>query len=182
MQSERLRKRTLRRRFGAVAILIALAAAGSSWVPGRHARRRPFTGHPQKSPKCRGRRGSGHRHRTVHPLPAIVDSSFSDADPSGSGVAAAKAAAAANGFPDGGNSTVVVNLPPESGPFKNKAGYAEVIVTFNQPRYLSRMWGGESIPVVARAVSRAGEHEHRDHGAESTVKNALIGSHLEPAT
>ena len=78
----------------------------------------------------------------VH-YPAIEASDFSNCDPGGAGAAAALASAAANGFPDGeGTSTVVVNIPPASGPFKNKAGYAEVVVTFNQPRYFSRIWGG----------------------------------------
>ena len=87
--------------------------------------------------------------------PAIEDSNFSNGDPGGAGAAAAMASAAVNGFADGdGRSTVVVNLPPASGPFKDEAGYAEVVVTFNQPRYLSRLWGEASIPVVARAVSR----------------------------
>lgn len=87
--------------------------------------------------------------------PDIVDSNFSDCDPDGAAATAALASAAENGFPDSGASNVVVNIPPESGRFADQAGYAEVIVRFNQPRYISRIWGGASIPVVARAVSRA---------------------------
>ncbi len=177
MQSERLRKRTLRRR-GAVAILIALllpVLLGFLVVTLEGGLSRDTRRKVQNAADAAALAAA--TELFIH-YPAIVDSSFSDADPSGSGVAAAKAAAAANGFPDGGNSTVVVNLPPESGPFKNKAGYAEVIVTFNQPRYLSRMWGGESIPVVARAVSRA-RWAGTNIGImvlDPAVKNALIGS------
>jgi Flp pilus assembly protein TadG len=49
-------------------------------------------------------------------------------DPDGTAAAKAMDNAAANGF-----TNVVVNIPPQSGYFTGKAGYAEVIVTYNQP-------------------------------------------------
>src|SRR6516225_8121735 len=58
--------------------------------------------------------------------------------------------ATANGFKDGdGDDTVVVNIPPTSGPFTGLAGYAEVIITYNQPRYFSGVFGSGPIPVKA---------------------------------
>ncbi len=76
-------------------------------------------------------------------------------DPNGAGVAAALASAQTNGFAnDGTHSTVAVNIPPASGPFTGKLGYAEVIVTFYQPRYFSGIWGGTATPVVGRSVAR----------------------------
>ena len=76
-------------------------------------------------------------------------------DPNGAAAAAALASASANGFPnDGSHSTVTVRLPPTSGPFTGRAGYAEVIVTFYQDRYFSGIWGAAKSPVVARSVAR----------------------------
>ncbi|MHB0956476.1 MAG: pilus assembly protein TadG-related protein [Pirellulaceae bacterium] len=114
----------------------------------------------------------------VH-YPAIEASDFHDGDPGGAGVSAALASAADNGFQDGvGDSSVVVNIPPTSGPFKNEAGYAETVVTFNQTRYFSRIWGGTSTPVLGRAVAR-GRWMATNIGImvlEPTAKNALIAS------
>jgi Flp pilus assembly protein TadG len=65
-----------------------------------------------------------------------------------------------NGFTRG---NVVINIPPLSGPFKNgtpnvtptdKNSYAEAIVTYNQGRYFSNVFGGGAIPITARAVAR----------------------------
>jgi Flp pilus assembly protein TadG len=65
-----------------------------------------------------------------------------------------------NGFT---RSNVVINIPPLSGPFKNgtpnvtptdKNSYAEAIVTYNQGRYFSNVFGGGTIPITARAVAR----------------------------
>ena len=66
------------------------------------------------------------------------------------GTAAAKALAVttANGFPP-----PIVNIPPLSGPFMGKPGYVEVIVTMEQKRYFSRIWGTGDMPVSARAVA-----------------------------
>jgi Flp pilus assembly protein TadG len=64
--------------------------------------------------------------------------------------------AAANGYTnDTTHSTVTVNIPPQSGEFVNKAGYAEVIVQFNQSRSFSNIFASGAIPVKARAVARA---------------------------
>src|SRR5262245_37789512 len=77
------------------------------------------------------------------------------ADSHGIASAAAFQVASGNGYTnDGETSTVVVNIPPASGPYANKAGYAEVIVTYQVTRAFSRIWGSDTIPVTARAVSR----------------------------
>lgn len=85
--------------------------------------------------------------------PTIV--SLNTADPGGKAATAALKSASDNGCPNNGtDTTVVVNIPPQSGPFTNKIGYAEVIITYNQPRYFSAIWGSTSTPVVARAVAK----------------------------
>src|SRR5262245_10200446 len=92
--------------------------------------------------------------------PAIEASNFQNYDPNGSLNAAALASAATNGFSnDGTNSTVTVNIPPKSGPFTSKPSpdkfcYAEVIVTCNQPRYFSKLWGSTPTTITTRAVAR----------------------------
>jgi hypothetical protein len=87
--------------------------------------------------------------------PAIAASNDTTLDPGGRGAAAARSWAAANGFPDDGTtSSVVVNIPPAGGAFAGKAGYAEVTITYHQPRYFSGVWGGATLPVSARAVAR----------------------------
>jgi Flp pilus assembly protein TadG len=70
-------------------------------------------------------------------------------DPSGVAAAMAQANAQANGFTD-----VTVNIPPLSGYFTGQAGYAEVIVNYDQPRYFSTIWGTTSTRVTGRAVGR----------------------------
>src|SRR5262249_54935628 len=50
-------------------------------------------------------------------------------DPNGTAAAAATASAAAKGF---SSPPPVVNIPPLSGPFAGKPGYAEVIITYSQ--------------------------------------------------
>ncbi len=88
--------------------------------------------------------------------PTIVAANFTIADPNGSAKAAALANAAQNGYAnDGVHSTVTVNIPPQSGPFAGLIGYAEVLISFNQPRYLSSIWNSQPVPVQARAVSLA---------------------------
>src|SRR5438105_3344121 len=86
--------------------------------------------------------------------PAIVASNYTNFDPNKDGETAAKASASANGFPNGSTATVTVNIPPATGPFTGKVGYAEVTITYNQPRYFSTIWGGSTIPVSARSVAR----------------------------
>ena len=76
-------------------------------------------------------------------------------DPNGQAAAAALKNAGDNGFADNGADTdVVVNIPPKSGPFTGQVGYAEVIITYRQPRYFSTVWGSTATPVVARAVAK----------------------------
>jgi hypothetical protein len=76
-------------------------------------------------------------------------------DPGGTAAQTARSTAAANGFQDGdGDDTVVVNVPPLSGPFVGQPGYVEVIITYKQPRYFSNIFGAGPIPVSARAVAR----------------------------
>lgn len=69
---------------------------------------------------------------------------------------AALTVAAQNGYTndEGGATTVTINIPPASGPYAGKAGYAEVIVTYSQPRYFSRTLGADNIQIGARAVAR----------------------------
>jgi hypothetical protein len=87
--------------------------------------------------------------------PAIAASHYTDYDPNGAGTIAAFASATANGFPnDLSRSTVSVNIPPQSGPFLGKAGYAEVIITLHQERGFSRIWSAATLPVTGRAVAR----------------------------
>jgi hypothetical protein len=86
-------------------------------------------------------------------------------DPNGTAKAAALAAASANGFTHGVNSTVTVNILPQSGPFTTVPGHAEVIITFNQPRHFSKLFGSTAIPIRGRAVAR---------GRKTVIRNAII--------
>ncbi|HLJ92298.1 MAG TPA: pilus assembly protein TadG-related protein [Gemmataceae bacterium] len=75
-------------------------------------------------------------------------------DPSGTAAASALATASANGYTnDGVTSIVTVNIPPESGDNKGKAGFAEVIVQYNLRRGFSAIWGKGTLPVIARSVA-----------------------------
>src|SRR5262249_39465822 len=75
-------------------------------------------------------------------------------DPNGTAKASGRSVAAANGYTnDGTNSTVTINIPPASGNFAGKAGYAEAIVQFNQQRSFSRIFGTGRISISARAVA-----------------------------
>jgi hypothetical protein len=74
-------------------------------------------------------------------------------DKNGTAAKSATTTATANGYTSG-NSTVTINIPPKSGDHVNTAGYAEVIVTYNQGRFFSSIWGQSTIPVSARAVAR----------------------------
>jgi Flp pilus assembly protein TadG len=71
------------------------------------------------------------------------------------------AIATANGYTNGvSNAVVTIRMSPQkyfSGPDEGAvipAGYAEVTIQYNQPRYFSAAIGSQSIPVVARAVAR----------------------------
>jgi hypothetical protein len=100
-------------------------------------------------------------------------------DPGGQAAAAAQQRATDNGFPNNGTTnTVVVNIPPVSGPFTGQIDYAEVIITYKQPRYFSAIWGSTPLPVVARAVAR-GAWKGSGDGVivlDPTVKSALNAS------
>jgi Flp pilus assembly protein TadG len=77
------------------------------------------------------------------------------ADVGGTAKSSALSIGSKNGYTnDGTHSTVTVNIPPQSGNFVNKAGYAEVIVTWNQTRGFSAIYGSGTIPVSARAVAQ----------------------------
>jgi hypothetical protein len=76
-------------------------------------------------------------------------------DTSGTAQASALNVASSNGYKnDGTTSTVTVNIPPLAGNFAGKPGYAEVVVTWNQSRGFSRIFGTGTIPVSARAVAQ----------------------------
>lgn len=88
------------------------------------------------------------------------------ADSSGSAAKSAQTTATANGFTNDTNgATVTVNIPPQSGTFSGQAGYAEVIIQYNQPRCFSGVFGSGAIPVKARAVAR---------GMQKPYSNAAI--------
>lgn len=73
-------------------------------------------------------------------------------DLSGTANTAATTVAADNGYATG----VVVNIPPKTANttyFNGKAGYVEVIITYQQPRYFSTIWGSTKTPVIAHAVA-----------------------------
>jgi hypothetical protein len=80
---------------------------------------------------------------------------YAGKDTPGTAQQAALEVAKANGYSnDGTRSVVTVNIPPQSGPYKGTDGYAEVLVTYHQPRSFSQIFGSGAIPVRARAVSR----------------------------
>jgi Flp pilus assembly protein TadG len=77
------------------------------------------------------------------------------ADPTGSASNSAFTTATANGYAnDGTTSVVTVNIPPKTGPFTGLNGYAEVLITYNQGRLFSSIWGDAALQVNARAVAR----------------------------
>jgi hypothetical protein len=63
-------------------------------------------------------------------------------------------ASSAAGADNSNTSLVEVNIPPKSGPYAGKDSYVEVLVTYHQQRYFSRVFGADPIPVKARAVAR----------------------------
>jgi hypothetical protein len=76
-------------------------------------------------------------------------------DTAGTAKQSALTTAAANGYTnDGVSSTVTVNIPPKSGTFVGQKGYAEVLITYNQSRFFSAIWGSGALKVAARAVAR----------------------------
>jgi Putative Flp pilus-assembly TadE/G-like len=82
------------------------------------------------------------------------------------GIAAISAAKTAtdNGFTNGVNGTsVTINIPPLSGPYKGLPGYAEVLITMQQKRYFSSIFGSGDMPVSVRAVAQ-GSKTARNNG------------------
>jgi hypothetical protein len=76
-------------------------------------------------------------------------------DPANKAHDIARNVAASNGYRHNGTTcTVTVSIPPSSGPYKGKGGYAEVTVTSKVKRGFSRIFGSEDLPVTARSVSR----------------------------
>jgi hypothetical protein len=76
-------------------------------------------------------------------------------DVGGTAATSAQATATDNGFKNGvGGVTVVVNIPPTSGPYTGQPGYAEVIVTRARQRFFSAIFGSGNLTVTARAVAR----------------------------
>lgn len=79
---------------------------------------------------------------------------YSGLDVTGKAKTSALTTAAANGYQNDGTLTkVTVNIPPSSGLFIGRSGYAEVIVEFNQSRAFSNIFGSGPIPVRSRAVA-----------------------------
>ncbi len=79
-------------------------------------------------------------------------------DVSGKAHTAGFSNASANGFTNDGSTNIVkVNIPPStlSKLWQTKPGYAEVVVTYNQPRIFGAIFGSGTIPVSARAVARS---------------------------
>jgi Flp pilus assembly protein TadG len=63
-------------------------------------------------------------------------------------------ASSSNGITSGTNgATVVVNMPPKSGPNTAYTSFAEAIVTQPNPTYFMRLFGFNSVNIVARAVA-----------------------------
>ena len=86
--------------------------------------------------------------------------------PDNSAVNTAQAVATSNGFQNGVNGCVVtVNIPPQGGQFRGQIGHAEVIISFPQRRFFSRLFGTDDVVVGARAVAR---------GKQSTINNGIL--------
>jgi hypothetical protein len=85
----------------------------------------------------------------------------------GTAKAAAKAAAAANGFADGvGGCVVTVNIPPLSGDHVGQAGHVEVYISISQARGFSKVFGTTAaVPIGSRAVAR---------GKRTSIKQAIL--------
>ena len=76
-------------------------------------------------------------------------------DSAGNAAREAEATAKMNGVTnDGKTSKITVNIPPVSGPYKGKDGYAEVKLSYYVTRGFSRIFGSDAIKVDARAVAR----------------------------
>ncbi|HZZ66166.1 MAG TPA: pilus assembly protein TadG-related protein [Candidatus Baltobacteraceae bacterium] len=69
-------------------------------------------------------------------------------------IAAARADAASNGFANGGNNTVTVNVPPAAGDaYSSDSGAVQVIITVQQPTFFEPIVGKSSVNVTTSAVA-----------------------------
>ncbi len=76
-------------------------------------------------------------------------------DPRGLARSAALSIASGNGYTnDGTVSKVTINIPPTSGTFSGKSGYAEVIVNYYQRKLFSAIWGAGTQTITGRSVCR----------------------------
>ena len=76
-------------------------------------------------------------------------------DPGGLARTAALSIASGNGYTNNGtNSKVTLNIPPLSGKFVGKSGYAEAIIDYYQPKLFSAIWGAGNQTITGRAVAR----------------------------
>ena len=88
------------------------------------------------------------------------------ADTGGTAATSATKTATDNGFTDGVNGDkVTVNIPPKSGPFTKRPGYAEVLITMKQRRFFSAIFGSGDLSVAVRAVAV---------GTKSSKNNGVI--------
>lgn len=75
-------------------------------------------------------------------------------DSDGNARASALSLASAHGYGvSGSGSTVAINIPPNSGAFRGKAGYVEAIITSSSPPTFSSVFGRSELVVVTRAVA-----------------------------
>jgi hypothetical protein len=85
-------------------------------------------------------------------------------DTGGAAATSATRTATDNGFTDGVNGAkVTVNIPPQSGPYAKRAGYAEVLITMSQRRFFSAIFGSGDLSVSVRAVAE-GTRSPRNNG------------------
>jgi hypothetical protein len=82
-------------------------------------------------------------------------------DPNGTAKQSALSNAQSNGFNnDGTTNTVTVNVSPavyQGGEWKGQPipkGYAEVMITYQQPGYFSKIWSKDGTKITTRAVAR----------------------------
>ena len=66
---------------------------------------------------------------------------------------AARSIATANGFSNGGDVSVTVNIPPTSGPHSGQSGAVEVVIGNNRPSIFAGILGVAGWDVSARAVA-----------------------------
>lgn len=74
-------------------------------------------------------------------------------DSSNTSGASAAATALASNY---GVTSPTISIPPASGTFANKTGYAQVSITTSSPRLFSAIWGAGTMSVTASAVAGSG--------------------------